>query len=207
MDILLIDDHALFRAGLKILLGGLYDPMTIHEAGSIEHALAVTAEQQSLALILMDLNLPGRNGMDSINLMRLRCPGTPVVVLSGVDDETTVLTALRQGAQGFIPKAADPDTLLTHVRRVLAGGTCWPQVRQDEPSFHNEILNRGHLHLTGRQIDVLTELAKGASNKEIARDLGMSDNTVRTHLAVIFRTLDAHSRAEAIFRARQKSLI
>jgi DNA-binding NarL/FixJ family response regulator len=206
MDILIVDDHALFREGLKSLLARLDDQVTSHEAGSIEAGLALSQQHHDFDLVLLDLNLPGLNGLDGLKLFRQRFPASPLVILSGVDDEATVKAALSQGAQGFIAKSTSADTLLADLRRVLAGEPCRPRLRPVADFGSTETLAASALHMTPRQIDVLTHLCRGRSNKAIARDLGMSDNTVRTHLAVIFKELGARSRTEVAFLARQKGL-
>jgi DNA-binding NarL/FixJ family response regulator len=209
MNILIVDDHALFREGLKSLLVRLDDHVGIHEAGSIEAGLALGQQHHDFDLILLDLNLPGLNGLDGLKLFRQRCPASPLVILSGVDDEAIVTTALKQGAQGFIAKAASADAILADLRRVLAGEPCRPGLHPADCGAQGatETLANSAIHMTPRQIDVLIRLCRGASNKEIARDLSMSDNTVRTHLAVIFKELGARSRTEVAFLARQKGLL
>lgn len=207
MDILIVDDHALFREGLKSLLARLDDQVTSHEAGSIEAGLALGQQHHDFDLVLLDLNLPGLNGLDGLKLFRQRFPASPLVILSGVDDEATVTAALNHGAQGFIAKSTNAGTLLADLRRVLAGEPCRPSLHPvDGLRGSTEALADSAIHMTPRQIDVLTHLCRGHSNKVIARDLGMSDNTVRTHLAVIFKELGARSRTEVAFLARKKGL-
>lgn len=209
MNILIVDDHALFREGLKSLLVRLDGHVSIHEAGSIEAGLALAQQLNDFDLIVLDLNLPGLNGLDGLKLFRQRFPASPLVILSGVDDETTVQAALTQGAQGFIAKASSADAMLAGLRRVIAGEPCRPGLHPDDNGTpgSTETLADSAIHMTPRQIDVLIRLCRGASNKEIARELGMSDNTVRTHLAVIFKELGARSRTEVAFLARQKGLL
>lgn len=209
MNILLVDDHALFREGLKTLISRLPAKACVHEAGSVEAGLALHQKIPVFSLILLDLNLPGANGLDGIRLLQQQYPSSPVVIVSGVDDDATVAAVLNRGAQGFIPKSSTAEILLKDMRTVLAGGSCWPSRHLDSNSQGNaiETLVDSTIHLTPRQIDVLLRMSEGHTNKEIARDLGMSDNTVRTHLAVVFKTLGARSRTEATFLARNKGLI
>ena len=209
MHILLVDDHTLFREGLKTLVARLPAPANVHEAGSVEAGLALHQKIPVFSLILLDLNLPGANGLDGIRLFQQKYPSSPVVIVSGVDDDATVAAVLHRGAQGFISKSSTADVLLSDVRVVLAGGTCWPSrhLNGDLHGGTTETLADSTIHLTPRQIEVLQLLSEGHTNKEIARDLGLSDNTVRTHLAVIFKELGARSRTEATFLARRKGLI
>jgi two-component system nitrate/nitrite response regulator NarL len=205
---MLVDDHVLFREGLKSLLGRLADQVTIHEAGSVAAGFALGDQYDEFSLILLDLNLPGMNGLDGLKTYRQRFPTSPLVILSGVDDEATVKAALQQGAQGFISKSVSADAMLRDLRRVLDGESCWPGWETKEPtSAGTESLAKSSVHLTPRQIEVLVGLCKGQANKEIGRELGMSDNTVSTHIVAIFRALGARSRTEVAFLARKKGLI
>lgn len=208
VEILIVDDHVLFRDGLKYLLSRLADKLIIHEAGSAEAGLAVSFQHKALSLILLDLNLPGSNGMDALKAFRQCFPGCPVVVLSGVDDRATVMNTRHLGAKGFISKSASADAMLSSLRLVLAGESCFhvsPSL--DAQSEISQPLEKSTLHLTPRQVEVLSRLCQGHSNKLIGRELGMSDNTVRSHLAVVFRELGACSRTEVAFLAHKKGLI
>ena len=208
LDILLVDDHVLFREGIKPLLSRLAYQACIHEAGSVEAGLALGAQVDEFSLVLLDINLPGMNGLDGLKTYRQRFPTSPLVVLSGVDDQATVESALRHGAQGFISKSVSAEAMLRDLRRVLEGEDCWPGWKPDAATaVASEELVKSSVHLTLRQIEVLVRLCEGQSNKEIGRDLGMSDNTVSTHIVAIFRALGAHSRTEVAFIARKKGLI
>ena len=208
MEILLIDDHKLFRTGLRLMLAELAPDVVIHEAGSVEAALALGLDEHAIQLILLDLNLPGLSGLDAVRLVRRRLASSPLVLLSGVDDPAVLQAAGELGARGFIAKSSSAQDMLADIRHVLAGGACWVRPPHDQAlQIRGEALHPSGMHLTGRQIDVLTALCRGASNKEIARRLGMSDNTVSTHMAAIFRELGVRSRSEAIITARNKGLL
>lgn len=208
MDILLVDDHVLFREGLKFLLARLADQVNIHEAGSVETGLAMGSQQYEFSLVLLDLNLPGMNGLDGLKSFRQRYPTSPLIVLSGVDDVTTVKAALGHGAQGFISKSVTAESMLKDMNRVLLGERCWPGWDSGKASPASpDSLAKSSVHLTLRQIDVLVRLCEGQANKEISRELGMSENTVSTHIVAIFRALGARSRTEVAFLARKKGLI
>jgi DNA-binding NarL/FixJ family response regulator len=182
--------------------------VNVFEAGSVEAGLAMGLQQDEYSLVLLDLNLPGMNGLDGLKTYRQRFPTSPLVVLSGVDDKATVESALRHGAQGFISKSVSAEAMLRDLRSVLDGEGCWPGWEPSQPAAAaSEHLVKSSVHLTLRQIEVLVRLCEGQSNKEIGRDLGMSDNTVSTHIVAIFRTLGAHSRTEVAHIARKKGLI
>jgi two-component system nitrate/nitrite response regulator NarL len=184
------------------------EQVTIFEAGSVAAGFAMGDEHYEFSLILLDLNLPGMNGLDGLKTYRQRFPTSPLVILSGVDDEATVKAALQQGAQGFISKSVSADVMLRDLRRVLEGESCWPGWETRVPtSAGTESLAKSSVHLTPRQIEVLVRLCEGHANKEIGRDLGLSDNTVSTHIVAIFRALGARSRTEVAFLARKKGLI
>jgi len=208
MQILLVDDHALFREGLKLLLARLADQVSIHEAGSVESALALVLPPDELSLVLLDLNLPGMNGLDGLKNFRQRYPATPLVILSGVSDAATVKAALQLGAQGFISKGAKAESMLRDLQRVLEGQSCWPGWEASaNAAVVSDSLEKSTVHLTLRQIDVLIRMCAGQPNKRIGNELGMSEHTVSTHVVAIFKALGARSRTEAAFIARNKGLI
>ncbi len=193
VKILIVDDHALFRAGLRLLLGRLADDVRVFEAESVESGLALGERHGDLDLILLDVNFPGSHGLDGLAGFRRRFPASAVVLLSGTDAADAAAEGRARGAQGFIAKSVSAERMLEALRRVL-DGELW---------FPGEALARPAIYLTPRQVDVLSCLGQGRSNKEIARNLGMSENTVRTHIAGIFRALGVNSRTEAAIAARK----
>lgn len=203
MKILIVDDHTLFREGLRLLLGRLGDDVTIDEAESVTAVLdrATRHAMAPVDLVLLDLNLPGINGLDGIAVLHRQFGGVPVVLLSGVDDPAVVREGLARGARGFICKSVSADALLASVRRALAGEICVPEAPPSCPTTAG-----GSVRLTPRQLDVLLRLCEGDSNKEIGRRLDMSENTVRSHVAALFQTLGVRTRTEAAAAARRSGL-
>lgn len=200
MNILLVDDHALFREGFKLLLGRLWtDAPRVVEAGSAEAGLAA-AEEQDFDLVFLDFGLPGLDGLDGLRAFRKRCPETCLVVLSAVDGAEVVRQALLYGAQGYIPKATSPEAMQEALRQILDGKVYAP------PSAGPAGGERLDQALTARQVEVLAELCAGRSNREIAEQLGMSENTVRVHVSALFRQLGVRSRTEAVLLAKRKGL-
>lgn len=198
MRLLIVDDHVLFRAGVVLLLGRLGPAVHAVEAGSLGEALAHTGA--SFELILLDLNLRGMTGLDGLKSLRQQYPSAAIVVVSGVDSVDAMREARVKGARGYVVKNVSPDTLLAALRLVLQGQSYFPLI--DELSD-----GRAMVRLTPRQRDVLELLYQGRTNKEIALRLGMSDNTVRTHLAALFRVLGVRTRTEAARAARNQGLL
>ena len=208
MNILIVDDHALFREGMKLILEQLDPAVALFESGSAEAALAHAAERREFDLILLDLNLPGVRGVEGVRLFRLRFSTSPIVVLTGVESAEAVKDCMRGGAQAYIPKSVTSEVMLGALREVLAGGQYFPALaglpRTGGPAAQP---SASPWKLTLRQIDVMAMVSRGKSNKEIARELGMSDNTVRAHLAAIFREMGAHSRTEVAALAHKQGII
>lgn len=202
MDILLIDDHPLFRAGIATVIDDLDAPVRIIEAGSCEQALGLLERGVEFSLILLDLHLPGMDGMTGLSKLRDSSPATPVVVLSATEDSRRIRQAIGAGAKGYIPKSASRQIILSALRLVLAGGVYLPQSILESPA---PVATAGEL--TTRQREVLRWLARGKSNKEIADTLGMAENTVRVHVAAILKYLDVKNRAEAVFAALSRGLV
>lgn len=199
MNILLVDDHALFRQGFALTLARLWDePIRVVEAASAESGLASVAAE-SFDLIFLDLGLPGLGGMEGLHALRKVCPTTCLVVLSALRGAGVVRQALLLGAQGYIPKTVSVDTLRDALRQILDGRVYTPI---DAPG--SDVDQRAEDMLTGRQVDVLAELCAGSTNREIAERLGMSENTVRVHATAVFRQLGVRSRTEAVLLAKRK---
>lgn len=202
MNILLIDDHALFREGFKLMLGRILPgDHRIVETGSAEAGLAA-AVGDNFDLIFLDLGLPGLGGLDGLQAMRRQCPDSCLVVLSAVDGSEVVRQALVFGAQGYIPKTIAVEEMSLAVHRILDGQVYVP----NRQTVSADCTDRLDEKLTSRQVEVLAELCAGRSNREIAEYLGMSENTVRVHVSAIFRELGVHSRTEAVLLAKRKGL-
>lgn len=208
MRILVVDDHALFREGVKLMLERFARPASLVEAGSVEEALAAAAKGDVFDLILLDLNLPGMKGADGVRLIRQRFPASPIVVLTGVESGEAVKACMQNGAQAYLPKSAGTEVMLGALRTVLEGGQYFPS-RSGLPGdgVLGAQMRPSPWKLTLRQVEVLALISRGHSNKEIARDLGMSENTVRTHLAAIFREMGARSRTEVASLAHKHGII
>lgn len=211
MKILVVDDHTLFREGLKLLLRGLDPAVEVDEAGNCAEALEVAAGG-AYELVLLDLKMPGRNGLDALAALHEGVPGVPVVVLSGEDDPSTIRAAIESGGMGFIPKSSTSAVLVQALRLVLANGVYLPPAALDaalEPSAAGPEPRHGQAALAGitaRQMDVLRFAIKGKTNKMIARELGISDGTVKQHLSAVLRALGVQNRTEAVYAAAKLGL-
>ncbi len=193
---LLVDDHALFREGLALLLAQSFEGVECVQAASIGEALALAEQHQDLTLTLLDLGLPDSDGgLPGLRRLQQALPGPALVVLSADDAPQTVLETIRAGAQGFIPKSARPAQLREALAHVLSGGIYLP------PQAMAGVAANEPVELSDRQLDVLRLLIQGRPNKLICRELGLSESTVKTHLAAVFRKLDVNTRTQAVVKA------
>lgn len=206
MQILIVDDHALFREAIGLILDRLDDSPTVLEAATAGEAINILAHYQSLDMILLDHTLPGLNGIDAIPTLRDCSPQTPIVVLSASEDPRTVRAAIAAGAAGYVPKSANSPALLNALRVVLAGEIYMPPRYLTQEAGVSAIPDRHHV-LTQRQLEVLVLLAEGLSNKAIARQLGIVEATVKLHVSAILRELGARNRTEAVMAARDRGLL
>jgi DNA-binding NarL/FixJ family response regulator len=205
MKILLIDDHALFRRGLKFLLADLEQDITFFEASSIS---ALSSQVACGAdLVLLDLNLPGAEGLSGLHTVRELFTDAVVVILSGQEEPRFVKAAISAGAAGFIPKSSTPEIMVSALRLVLAGGVYLPPLSLEVmDDFHDKSdapvkpYSQTRLAgLTDRQRQALELAVKGLSNKVIARELNVSEGTVKQHLGVAFQVLGVGNRTEAVY--------
>jgi DNA-binding NarL/FixJ family response regulator len=204
MKILLVDDHALFREGLKLLLAKLNRQAEVLDAHDLAAALEVAEQDTGIELVLFDLGLPGVTGLAALAEFRRLNPALPVVVLSGLTDRRTVIEALEHGAMGFIPKSATPETLDHALQTVLNGGIHLPASTMEDAEPLRfvpgcpPLKQMSELNLTERQIQVFKLIVQGRPNKLIARDLGVSESTVKAHIKPILKALNVTSRVGAI---------
>jgi DNA-binding NarL/FixJ family response regulator len=203
MKIIVADDHVLFREGLRHILTQLDEDVVIIEAGDHETTLALAAQHPDADVILLDLGMPGREPLVALSAMIAQSSTTPVVVLSASEDMREVREALDVGAMGFIPKHESARVMLSAIRLVLSGGIYVPPMLMKKEAAPVAV----DAQLTPRQFDVLERLVEGKSNKGIGRELGLSEATVKAHLAAIFRCLGVDNRTEAAHIAEQRGLL
>lgn len=201
MNILLVDDHALFRAGLRMLLAGIYDDAAVSEAASVAEAIAIAERHRDLDLCLLDLGFKDESGLAGLERIKFVAPHCAMVVVSATDDGDTVRACLDRGAMSFIPKSLDPAVLVEALRRVLAGAVYLPEQVQGAVDHVS-----GRPTLTARQRDVLRCLGRALPAKLIARELDLSEHTVKEHTALLYHALGVHSRTEAVIVANRLQL-
>jgi DNA-binding NarL/FixJ family response regulator len=208
MKVLVVDDHPLVLTALTQLLPQLDRPVTVLGAADRDEAYAALAAHPDVALLLLDLALPGTRGLELFGRLRRDFPRLPIAVLSATHDRATVDSALAAGARGFIAKTASARQLVEAVGRLLAGRPC---PRPDVARASNRIevapdLAPDVLGLTQRQSDVLRLLVQGKPNKLICRDLNLSEGTVKVHVSAILRALNVHTRAQAIVELARRGV-
>lgn len=197
--LLLIDDHALFRSGVGMVLAAGLGDVEIAEAASLEQALL--REEGTFDLLLLDLQLTGLNGLDGIELLKRKWPNAKVLIVSASQDARVQNEVLARGALGFIGKTETPARMLEQISQVLASQPLTPLCQPASPSPDKAI------RLSPRQFEVLELLCLGLPNKLIGRRLNLSENTVRGHVQAILVALQVSSRSEAAFVARRQGLI
>jgi DNA-binding NarL/FixJ family response regulator len=211
---LLVDDHDLFRQGLKYLLADLDPNIVFFEADSTPHALDF-AGQVPIDLVLVDLHMPGVQGMDALSAMCAAFDSAAVVVLSSEDDPRAIRQAIEMGACGFVPKSSTPRVLVAALRLVLAGGTYLPphvlgvaESLAATPAAQPALVPvvRRPEGLSERQLEVLLKAVQGKANKVIAREMQLSEGTIKAHLSAAFRALGVQNRTEAVFVAARVGL-
>jgi DNA-binding NarL/FixJ family response regulator len=205
MKVLVVDDHVLIRDAVRGALKELQDVATVIEASDCRQTMQLAQQHPDLCLILLDLNLPDRDGFSALAELRARYPAVSVVVLSATHDRDSVVRALELGAVGFIPKSAQREVMLKALQLVLAGGMYIPPEilgrseqapppgRKAKPST-----SPADLGLTERQTEVLALMMQGKSNKAIGRVLDLAEPTVKANVTAILKALSVNNRTEAV---------
>lgn len=197
--LLLIDDHTLFRTGLRLLLGDTLPTSDILEAGSVMEAVEQHG-RTAIDLILLDLQLPGLSGLEGTQVLHRHFPAARIIVVSGTTEAWTPEMATRYGVSGFLSKSATPEQIEASIAQCLqAPPPIATPCTTDRPGSPGP--------LTPRQLEVLHHLGLGRSNKVIARHLGLAENTVRVHVAAILAHLNVASRIEAVLEAQRRGLL
>ncbi len=219
LRIVLADDHALFRGGLKLLIRMMNRPVEILEANDFDQAVSHLSAGDPIDLLLLDLLMPGMNGIEGIGEICRSWPDVPVVVISVREDSKAIRQALQSGAMGYIPKTSSPEVTTSALQFILSGGIYVPpqvlhlnetraetlsqSLRENEAPTSELATGNNPYGLTERQIDVLRLMAKGRSNKDIAADLDIAPGTVKMHVSRILKTLGVDNRTQAASLATQ----
>jgi DNA-binding NarL/FixJ family response regulator len=202
MKILICDDHELFRAGLRLVLTQLEEATQLLDASSAEDTFRIAEAEPDLDLVLMDIGMPGMDGLSALSTLRERFPALPVVIVSASERHADVRA--DRGASGFIPKSSSAPVLLAALRLVLSGGVYVPPLvlataapaAAGAPLATDRRRERAAA-LTPRQLEVLDLMAKGRTNREICDSLGIAEGTVKAHVATLLEALDVANRTEA----------
>jgi len=203
MRILIVDDHTLFRRGFSLLLQRLYPEAEIEEASDVAAALDVV-RRTAVDLVLLDLAMPGMEGMSGLEQLREALPSVAIVIVSAISDSDRIREALERGARGYVLKTINDAALKHALSLVMSGETYVPAELLQERALRGMVGPSGKggaenplANLTDRQRDVLGLLMTGQSNKEIARDLGLLESTVKAHIKVILNKLSVANRTQA----------
>jgi two-component system nitrate/nitrite response regulator NarL len=211
MKLLIIDDHSIMRAGLAALLAQPDSGIEVIEAGDAAAGIAEVEAHPDLDAVFLDLNMPGEDGMSALREIGRRRPDLPVILLSSSENPDDVRRALAAGALGYLPKSSGPQTLMSALRLVLSGEVYVPPIMLRETPARTSLDPPGGSgpggELTERQIEVLRLLGRGLSNKQIARELLVSERTVKAHVTAIFKSLGVINRMQAVEAARRTALI
>jgi two-component system, NarL family, nitrate/nitrite response regulator NarL len=213
MHILLVDDHTLFREALLHVLNQLDSNTLILEAANAEEAAQLVSRSRNLDLILLDIDLPGVDGLTALPGLRELAPTVPIVVLSGSETCSHVTRALQNGAIGYIPKSCSSHEMLGALKIILQGDVYIPprlMGKLGTPILTVESSVNGEPSpslLTSRQIEVLELMTKGLPNKSIARSLNVAEGTIKLHVAAILRALGVRNRTEAVMQATRLGVL
>lgn len=212
MKYLIVDDHALVAGALTLLLEDRDPEADVHTAATADAALELVDREGDADLLILDLSLPGVTGTELMEEIVRRQPMLKILVVSGLADQESIMRVLQLGAAGFVPKSLDTELLSSAIDFVLKGGVYIPSkllTGSQKDGFFTRTAARlkapesAPPHLTDRQLDVLAQLAKGAPIKRICRELDLSEGTVKTHVAAIYRSFGASNRTEALIAARR----
>jgi DNA-binding NarL/FixJ family response regulator len=208
MKVFLIDDHAMFRQGMKFLLSDLDESLQFLEAGTFAEGMALLNENGA-DLILLDLNMPDGDGLIALRQIRAEFSAIPLAVVSGDDDPARIREMVEEGAAGYIPKSSSSEVLVAALRLILAGGVYLPPAALDYiPNSHHNVadVQSRVTSLSDRQTAVLLKAIQGIPNKAIAKELQIAEGTVKAHLSVAFRILGVNNRTEAVFAVARLGL-
>ena len=204
MKILLVDDHALFRDGLSYVLDELEDDVSIIQASNHEAAFKALSESSDIDLILLDLNLVGETGFSILEICSDQYPIIPLVVISASKEHRDIMRAIDMGAMGYIPKDSTSKVMISALRMVLSGAVYVPKTmaKINMPHSGDSI----ETLFTPRQLEVLSKLVEGQSNKVIAARMDIAEATIKMHITAILKKLQVTNRTQAVLAAKKLNL-
>src|SRR5262245_10996042 len=208
MHILLADDHPLFAEALKELVRRSMSGSHLESVGSLDDAHRALAGHETFDLLMLDIDMPGMNGLAGLERTRNRFPTLPIAIVSGVTDPDSVRRVIALGARGFLPKTMPSAALSAALQVIAAGGTYIPTDYAATPAESAAKSDRGTAGmLTPREQEILGHLVSGKTNKEIARLLDLQEITVKLHVRSIFRKLGVRNRVEAVNAAARSGML
>ncbi len=199
--IVIADDHPLFRNALFQSINMAISGANLLEADSQNSLFSLLEKTDDVDLLLLDLKMPGSNGMSGLIQLRQQYPELAIVVISASEEDCVVQQVYNHGAFGFIPKSSDIHSLLSALKQILNGEPYFPTTIT--PNDHHQQLATKIAALTPQQYKVLTMLTEGSLNKQIAYDLSVSEATIKAHMTAIFRKLDVKNRTQAVILLQQ----
>ena len=201
--ILIVDDHPLFREALKQAVSGGVQNATVTLAASLDAATTILDKDDNFDLVMLDLRMPGVQGLSGLIYLRAQYPNIPVVIITAADDQGLVQKALNLNASGFIPKTSGIETIVNAVNAVLKGDIWVPEGHGTSSPADKEAdeITKRVATLTAQQIRVLMMLKEGLLNKQIAYELNVSEATIKAHVSAILQKLNVSSRTQAVIAA------
>ena len=200
MKILIVDDHPLFRAGFHAVLECSQLEAGVLSVSSIPEALQILQRDSDVGLVLLDIHLKGDDGFSALKIIGEKFPTTACIMISGDEQDSVVNRAVSAGASGFIPKSFTADEMVAAIQKVLAGEVFVP-AKAAAP-----VTASGN-SLTLRQLEVISMLGRGFSNKEIARSLDVAERTVKAHVSAVFEALNVRNRTQAVLVAQRRGFL
>ena len=204
-NIIIADDHPLFRGALRQALAGRFEEGAISEAGSLQEIIAIIDNEAEIDLVLLDLEMPGVNGYSGLMYLRAQYPNIPVAIVSATETLTVIRRCINFGASGFVPKSVSAETIRTAIDKMLNGDIWTPpgiDLSLPDDSEMADLVAR-MATLTPQQIRVLMMLNEGLLNKQIAYGLSVSEATVKAHVSAILQKLNVDSRTQAVIAANR----
>lgn len=200
MKILIVDDHPLFRAGFHAVLEQSALEAGVLSVSSVPEALNALQRDSEIGLVLLDIHLKGDDGFNALRVIGERFPTTACIMISGDEHEGVAARAVAAGASGFIPKSFTADEMIAAIQKVLAGEVF-------VPARANAAAAPDTAGLTLRQLEVISMLGRGFSNKEIARALDVAERTVKAHVSAVFEALNVRNRTQAVLVAQRRGYL
>ena len=209
LNILIVDDHKLFVAGLSRLLAGLAPEVKVTEKYSATQALSALDTGQQFDLILLELDLPSMSGFDLLLALHSRGIQTRAVIVSSIRDHKSIQTAIKNGAKGYVPKSSSVELLHEALKRVLLGEVFLPEYLMSDihrPAAGMSLGESVVKRLSSRQEEIVNLIEQGKTNKQIADILNIKESTVKFHVSALFKVLNVRTRTECVHVARQHNL-